>query len=66
MPAVLPVTPVFRDLRAADRVLGLERTTRRAVAAGHLGQEDADRWLAHLADGPFLATVTFYIVTAVA
>ncbi len=66
VPAVLPVTPVFRDLRAADRVLGLERTTRRAVAAGYLDGEAADRWLAHLADGPFLATVTFYIVTAVA
>ncbi|WP_225849241.1 methyltransferase domain-containing protein [Streptomyces sp. HPF1205] len=64
VPSVLPVTPVFRDPRTADRVLGLERTTRRATAAGHFTEEAADRWLTHLAEGPFLATVTFYIVTA--
>lgn len=64
VPAVLPVTPVFRDLPTADKILGLERTTRRATAAGYFSQGEADRWLAHLAAGPFLATVTFYIVTA--
>ncbi|NUS16234.1 MAG: methyltransferase domain-containing protein [Streptomyces sp.] len=65
VPSVIPVTPVFRDVRAADEVLGLERTTRRAVAAGHLTEEAARRWLDHLATGPFLAAVTFYIVVAV-
>ncbi|MFB7595890.1 methyltransferase domain-containing protein [Streptomyces sp. NPDC056160] len=64
VPTVIPVTPVFRDVRAADEVLGLERTTRRALAAGYLTDEAARRWLAHLADGPFLAAVTFYIVVA--
>ncbi|GAA0335461.1 methyltransferase domain-containing protein [Actinoallomurus spadix] len=64
VPAVLPVTPVFRDVRAADRVLGLERTTGRAVAAGYLAEEDARRWLDHLRSGPFLAAVTFYIIVA--
>ncbi|MFB9830979.1 methyltransferase domain-containing protein [Actinoallomurus acaciae] len=64
VPVVIPVTPVFRDVQAADRVLGLERTTRRAVAAGYLTAEDARRWLDHLARGPFLAAVTFYIIVA--
>lgn len=64
VPTVIPVTPVFRDVQAADKVLGLERTTRRAVAAGYLTAEDARRWLDHLARGPFLAAVTFYIIVA--
>ncbi|MCU7826157.1 methyltransferase domain-containing protein [Kitasatospora sp. DSM 101779] len=64
VPAVLPITPVFRDARAADRVLGLERCTRRAVTAGHLTPDGADRLLSHLANGPFFASVTFYIVVA--
>ncbi|MFF1905116.1 methyltransferase domain-containing protein [Kitasatospora sp. NPDC058218] len=64
VPTVIPITPVFRDARAADRILGLERTTRRATAAGYLTEEGARRWLDHLSTGPFLATVTFYIVVA--
>ncbi|MBT2389272.1 methyltransferase domain-containing protein [Streptomyces sp. ISL-1] len=64
VPAVITVTPVFRDAQAADKILGLERTTRRAVAAGYLTEEAARRWLDHLAGGPFLAAVTFYIVVA--
>lgn len=64
VPEVIPVTPAFRDVRAADQVLGLERTTRRAVAAGYFAPEAAEDWLAHLARGPFLASVTFYIVVA--
>ncbi|WP_055586291.1 methyltransferase domain-containing protein [Streptacidiphilus griseoplanus] len=62
--AVVPVTPVFRDARAADAILGLERTTRRAVADGHFTEEAARRWLDHLAVGPFLASVVFYVVVA--
>ncbi|GGX35499.1 hypothetical protein [Streptomyces noursei] len=64
MPSVVPVTSVFRDVRVADQILGLERTTRRAVTAGYFTQDAAERWLAHLAEGPFLAAVTFYIVVA--
>jgi ubiquinone/menaquinone biosynthesis C-methylase UbiE len=64
VPAVIPVTPVFRDAQAADKILGLERTTHRAVDAGYLTEEAARRWLDHLAAGPFLAAVTFYIVVA--
>ncbi|WP_457034409.1 methyltransferase domain-containing protein [Kitasatospora sp. P5_F3] len=64
VPAVIPITPVFRNAQAADKILGLERTTQRAVAAGYLTQEAAEHWLDHLANGPFLATVTFYVVVA--
>ncbi|MFJ9612568.1 hypothetical protein [Streptomyces noursei] len=58
------MTPAFRDVQAADKILGLERTTRRALAAGYLTEDAARSWLEHLASGPFLATVTFYIVVA--
>ncbi|MCX4684284.1 methyltransferase domain-containing protein [Kitasatospora purpeofusca] len=64
VPAVVPITPVFRDALEADKILGLERTTQRAVAAGLLTEEGARRWLDHLSTGPFLAAVTFYIVVA--
>ncbi|WP_043262765.1 methyltransferase domain-containing protein [Streptomyces sp. CT34] len=64
VPTVIPVTPVLRDVQEADKILGLERTTQRALAAGYLTEEAAHRWLEHLASGPFLATVTFYIVVA--
>jgi ubiquinone/menaquinone biosynthesis C-methylase UbiE len=64
VPAVIPITPVFRDAQAADKILGLERTTQRAMAAGYLTEEAARRWLDHLSTGPFLAAVTFYIVVA--
>jgi ubiquinone/menaquinone biosynthesis C-methylase UbiE len=59
---ITPVTPVFRDVRIADRILGFERTTRRAVAAGYFTEEAAERWLAHCARGPFFAAMTFYLV----
>ncbi|WP_445525608.1 methyltransferase domain-containing protein [Streptomyces cyslabdanicus] len=64
VPAVIPITPVFRDVQAADKILGLERTTQRAVAAGYFTEEAARRWLDHFSTGPFLAAVTFYIVVA--
>ncbi|MFD9123385.1 methyltransferase domain-containing protein [Kitasatospora sp. NPDC059571] len=64
VPSVIPITPVFRDVRAADAILGLERTTRRAVAAGYFTEGEARQWLDHLATGPFLAAVTFYCVVA--
>lgn len=64
VPEVITVTPVFRDVRAADRILGLGRTTERAVAAGYFTEEAARRWSDHLTNGPFLAAVIFYIVVA--
>lgn len=61
---VLPVTSVFRDVREADQVLGLWRTTQRAVDAGYLARGAADGWLQHLAGGPFFASVTLHITVA--
>jgi hypothetical protein len=64
VPTVIPVAPALRDAQAADKILGLERTTQRAAAAGYFTEGAARRWLDHLAGGPFLAAVTFYIVVA--
>ncbi|MER5352191.1 methyltransferase domain-containing protein [Kitasatospora sp. NPDC002551] len=64
VPSVAPVTSVFREVHAADRILGLHRNTERAVAAGYLTRGQADSWLDHLTRGPFLAAVTLYVVTA--
>ncbi|WP_460334576.1 methyltransferase domain-containing protein [Actinoallomurus acanthiterrae] len=64
VPAVVPVTPVFRDLAAADKIFGIERNTRRAVEAGYLTADAAREWLDRLAAGPFLATATLHIVVA--
>ncbi|MFD8597254.1 methyltransferase domain-containing protein [Kitasatospora sp. NPDC059646] len=62
--SVVPVTSVFREVRAADQVLGLQRNTERAVAAGYLTRRQADGWLDHLERGPFFAAVTLHVVTA--
>ncbi|MGW2642037.1 methyltransferase domain-containing protein [Streptomyces sp. NPDC001348] len=64
VPTVVPVTPVFRDVHVADEILGLERTTGRAVEAGYFTDRAAEDWLSHLTHGPFFAAVTFYIVVA--
>ncbi|MER6916774.1 methyltransferase domain-containing protein [Streptomyces sp. NPDC000594] len=64
VPVALPMVSVLRDVRAADELLGLKRNTERAVAAGFLTEEAGRAWLDHLATGPFLASVTLYIVVA--
>lgn len=64
IPAVVPVVSVFRELQAADQVLGFQRNTERAVAAGYLSAAVAEEWLAGLAEGPFLASVTLFVVVA--
>ncbi|MER6358451.1 methyltransferase domain-containing protein [Streptomyces sp. NPDC001634] len=64
VPTVIPVTPVFRDVQAADKILGLERTSRRAVEADYFTDDAVEAWLSHLRQGPFFAAVTFYIVVA--
>ncbi|MFD0295135.1 hypothetical protein [Streptomyces sp. NPDC127118] len=50
--------------RAADRILGPERTTRRAEDAGYFTGEAARRRLDHRTGGLFPAAVTFCIVVA--
>lgn len=63
---IIPITAVFRDVQAADQVLGIQRVTRRAVDAQYLTQDAADQWLTHLAAQPFFASATLYIITATA
>jgi len=59
--SVRAVPVVFRDFADAEQVLGLRRTTARAVQAGVLASAS---WLERLASGPFLAGFTFYLVVA--
>jgi ubiquinone/menaquinone biosynthesis C-methylase UbiE len=63
---VIPITVVFRDVQAADQVLGIKRVTARAVDAQYLTPDAASQWLAHLGTQPFFASATLYIVTAAA
>jgi ubiquinone/menaquinone biosynthesis C-methylase UbiE len=63
---VIPATAVFRDVRAADQVLGLRRVTARAVTAGYLTPEQAGPWLDHLATQPFFASATLFVTAAAA
>ncbi|RAG83128.1 hypothetical protein DN069_23755 [Streptacidiphilus pinicola] len=62
--AVVPVTAVLRDAAEADRILGFQRNAERAVEAGYLTAAAAQAWLDGLAEGPFLASVTVYVVAA--
>jgi SAM-dependent methyltransferase len=58
------VVMVFRDFDMADQILGLRRNCARAVQAGVLDEEVVEPWLRRLANGPFLASFTLYLVTA--
>jgi ubiquinone/menaquinone biosynthesis C-methylase UbiE len=62
--SVEPLTLLFRDFTQADRILGLTRNAAKAVAAGYLSQDTAAAWLASLAQGPFLAAGTMFLVAA--
>lgn len=62
--SVHPFTAVFTDVREADRVLGFERVTRRAVDAGYITKLGSRLWLDHLTTGPFLASLTLFITVA--
>lgn len=55
---------VLTDFETAETILGLRRTTERAVAAGYLTAADAHAWLTHLATGTFFATVSLITVLA--
>jgi SAM-dependent methyltransferase len=58
---VAAVTTTFDDFDTADRVLGLGRNSRRAVAAGYVSEDERAIWLAGLADGPVYAAATIVI-----
>lgn len=60
----IPVTAAYTDAVEADRILGFARVTQRAVAAGHLDEDDAERWLHHLAGDTFFASLTIFITVA--
>lgn len=58
------IAVTFREYDEADHILGLQRNSARAVAAGALAEPDATAWLQRLASVPFLAAFTLYLVTA--
>ncbi|MFB9236792.1 methyltransferase domain-containing protein [Plantactinospora siamensis] len=62
--SVTPVAVAFADFDEGDQILGLRRNVARAIEAGVLARAAAERWLADLAAGPFLAGFTFYLVIA--
>jgi ubiquinone/menaquinone biosynthesis C-methylase UbiE len=61
---VVPITSVSRDVRVADKVLGLQRVTERATSDGYLSQEQARQWLDRLATEPFFASMTLFVMVA--
>ncbi|GAA4141529.1 methyltransferase domain-containing protein [Leifsonia shinshuensis] len=61
---VIPVTATYTDPIEGDRIFGFARVTRRAVAAGYLDPDQADRWLGYLGGGPFFASLTVFITVA--
>jgi ubiquinone/menaquinone biosynthesis C-methylase UbiE len=63
---IIPLTAVFREVKEADQILGIQRVTGRAVAAGYLTQDAADQWLRYLSTQPFFASVTMFLLTATA
>ncbi|MGI8679760.1 MAG: methyltransferase domain-containing protein [Jatrophihabitans sp.] len=60
---VLPLTTTFLDAAQADRVLGFERVTDRAIAAGYLDKTGAKEWLQHLQTAPFFASVSLFVTS---
>lgn len=62
--SVHPVTSIFRDAVEADQILGLQRVTERAVAAGYLQENTAAEWLTYLANKLFFASASIFIAVA--
>jgi ubiquinone/menaquinone biosynthesis C-methylase UbiE len=62
--AVEPVPVLFRDYPTANRILGLQRNSARAVDNGDITRDRADAWLSRLEAGPVVAGFTFYLVVA--
>ncbi|MBR7839224.1 methyltransferase domain-containing protein [Actinospica durhamensis] len=62
--AVRNPAAVLTDFDTAETILGLRRTTARAVAAGYITASDARAWLEHLTTGTFFATTSFITVLA--
>lgn len=58
--AVNATVAMFRDYREAEAVLRMPAVARHAWQSGALDEDSARTWLDSLADGPFLAAVTFF------
>lgn len=58
------VTSVFTDAAQADELLGLNRVTDRAVAAGYIDAAAARGWLNTLATQRFFAALSLFLVVA--
>jgi len=59
---------VWRSLAVLDRVVGIDASVVRAIDAGRVGQEEADRWVAEQrtreANGEFYATMPKVLIVA--
>jgi ubiquinone/menaquinone biosynthesis C-methylase UbiE len=55
---------VYREVEAAEQILGLRRNTDRGVRAGALPETLARQWFDRLTSRPFLASFTFFTVIA--
>ncbi|GIG56217.1 hypothetical protein Lfu02_05890 [Longispora fulva] len=59
------VTIVFRDVAVAERILRITEVTWGAIRAGVMDERAALAWLGRLTGGPFLASATVFVTTAV-
>lgn len=55
---------LFGDFAAADQVIGFSALAGPAADSGCIDRDRATRWLADLAESPFLAALTFFTVAA--
>jgi ubiquinone/menaquinone biosynthesis C-methylase UbiE len=60
--ACSPRVALFTDFTAAEQILRVRHVSARAINDEAIGAEAAQRWLQGLADGPYLASFTFYLV----
>lgn len=64
--AVIPVTAVFDNALAADKILGFHRVTQRAIDRRFMTHAEGQRWLDHLnSTESFFASVSLFVVVAV-
>lgn len=61
---VIPITAVFQEVTQADRILGFQRVTKRAVDAAYLTVEQGAAWLDHLRTARLFASVTLFVTFA--
>jgi ubiquinone/menaquinone biosynthesis C-methylase UbiE len=62
--SVEPIAVLFGDFGTADQILGLQRNTARAVAAGAILEAPARAWLTRLAHSTVATGFTVYLVIA--